>query len=588
MSENNNESEKENVFSSQNISAIDEKNSANQEEQNNDNNSVSQEKQNDDNNKDFISNNNSETEKNNSNNQKISEKNITETGPTKLMVMLIPKVNKSLPLPLNALYFFIELFAYENNMKQLTDENNDLVFYLMDIDWLLEYKKYYNYKCIEFIIKQELIEDKTFITKLNSIINTNVPYKLDEDFKLINKFNNIIINPEKTEKKFGEYKRSWGGKGGGNDKIAPKKIKYDTIAVNKNIVSDKLDILEDFSYYPKCVLINERLRNILYLEYKDIKFYKFQKGEIAICGEFVFIRLTNKIVEVCSIEKINLLLTPLYILYYNDVSNVPFWQNVLYENTNFQEVYLLKRIHKDNKHIQFMLDPYNKEYIGYVINLNVKYGGEKIDDIFSSSDENYIVPDDAEIQQAVEIISKYNLDGLYKNEIMEEEKNSDDEKDNEFLLRMANIRKKKEEELYNRKKKLIDNINKKKKEEPKKEETPKKEKTVSSLEFNGEVIGFVQGGESEVEKNGDGYLKPIYGDDSLSNGASMNMFKNEDKDLKENMEKILEKNSEMNDETNDHNLYYANTQNNENLLYNENDDLNKTIDNKEKCKCFIF
>ena len=46
-------------------------------------------------------------------------------GP-KLMIMVIPKTNKDLPLPLNTLYFFLELFSYENGLKQLTDQDNKL------------------------------------------------------------------------------------------------------------------------------------------------------------------------------------------------------------------------------------------------------------------------------------------------------------------------------------------------------------------------------------------------------------------------------------------------------------------------------
>ena len=90
-----------------------------------------------------------------------SVKSISEI-PKKLIIMLIPKTNKDLSMPLNTLYFFIELFGYENNIKKLTDEDNNLVFYLMNINWLDELKTYYNYKCIEFIINRELKKDKNF------------------------------------------------------------------------------------------------------------------------------------------------------------------------------------------------------------------------------------------------------------------------------------------------------------------------------------------------------------------------------------------------------------------------------------------
>ncbi len=80
-----------------------------------------------------------------------SEKTELNNEPKKLIVMLIPKVKKDLPLPLNTLFFFIELYSYENSLKKITDDNNKLVFYLMNINWLDEFKTYYNYKCIEYI-----------------------------------------------------------------------------------------------------------------------------------------------------------------------------------------------------------------------------------------------------------------------------------------------------------------------------------------------------------------------------------------------------------------------------------------------------
>ena len=105
------------------------------------------------------------------------------------------------------------------------------------------------------------------------------------------------------------------------------------------------------------------MRNILYVEYKYLKFSQFQKGDITLVGDKVFIKLSNRIIEVCSFSYKNLIITPLYILYYFDISFVPFWENVLYKK-DFKKDYLLKRIDLDNKHIQCMLDPYNKEYIG--------------------------------------------------------------------------------------------------------------------------------------------------------------------------------------------------------------------------------
>ena len=69
---------------------------------------------------------------------------------------------------------------------------------------------------------------------------------MHEDFKLINKFNNIIINPNKIKKKFVDKE----------ELFSPKKVEYDIIHINKNIASSQLDFLEYFTYYPKCVLIN--------------------------------------------------------------------------------------------------------------------------------------------------------------------------------------------------------------------------------------------------------------------------------------------------------------------------------------------
>ena len=290
---------------------------------------------------------------------KKSKKTELKDEPKKLIVMLIPKVKKDLPLPLNTLFFFIELYSYENSLKKITDDNNKLVFYLMNINWLEEFKTYYNYKCIEYIIHKELKEDKNFVNRINNIIDNQNPAIYYEDYKLINKFNNIIINPKKR-KKFSEKE----------EEFMPMKVEYDATRINKNISSNKLDMIEFFKYFPKCVLINEKMRNILYIEYKYLKFSQFQKGDIAIIGKIIFIKLSNRIIEVCSFSHKNLIITPLYILYYFDISFVPFWENVLYKK-DFHDDYLLKRIDKDDKHIQCMLDPYNKEYIGYCINLSI-------------------------------------------------------------------------------------------------------------------------------------------------------------------------------------------------------------------------
>ena len=182
-----------------------------------------------------------------------SEKTELKEEPQKLVVMLIPKMKKELPLPLNTLFFFIELYSYENNLKKITDDNNNLVFYLMNIDWLEEFKSYYNYKCIEYIIHRELKVNKHFVNKIDNLINNSNPSIYYEDYKLVNKFNNIIINPKKR-KKFGDKEEDF----------MPTKFQYDINKINKNIVSKKLERLESFKYFPKCVLINEKMRNVLY------------------------------------------------------------------------------------------------------------------------------------------------------------------------------------------------------------------------------------------------------------------------------------------------------------------------------------
>ena len=106
---------------------------------------------------------------------KKSEKTELKEHPKKLIVMLIPKFKKELPLPLNTLFFFIELYSYENSLKKITDDNNKLVFYLMNNNWLDEFKTYYNYKCIEYIIHKELRENRNFINRINNLIDNQNP-----------------------------------------------------------------------------------------------------------------------------------------------------------------------------------------------------------------------------------------------------------------------------------------------------------------------------------------------------------------------------------------------------------------------------
>ena len=433
----------------------------------------------------------------NSKNTEIKEE------PKKLLVMLIPKTKKDLPMPLNTLFFFIELFSYENAFKNITDDNNKLVFYLMNIDWLEEFKSYYNYKCIEYIINRELKLDKNFVSRINNLINNQSPAKYYEDFKLINKFNNIIINPKK-KKKFGEKESDF----------MPGKIEYDITKINKNITSSKLDMLEFFKYFPRCVLINEKMRNILYVEYKYLKFSQFQKGDITLVGDKAFIKLSNRIIEVCSFSYKNLIITPLYILYYFDISFVPFWENVLYKK-DFKKDYLMKRIDLDNRHIQCMLDPFNKEYIGYCINLKIPYGNEPINEY---DEERSVINDinNEELLKNIDYINKFNMEGFYKNKFEESNKknNEDDDSTNKFLLRMKLVREKKEKELKDIKQQYIETFNMY-------ENTEKSESDENEVaNVNGEIIGFVQG--DDLTKNGEGYLKSSKDSDYISSISEMN------------------------------------------------------------------
>lgn len=435
-----------------------------------------------------------------------SEKTEIKEQSKKLIVMLIPKVKKELPLPLNTLFFFIELYSYENNLKKITDDNNKLVFYLMSISWLDEFKTYYNYKCIEYIIHKELKEDKNFVNRIDNLINNQNPAIYYEDYKLINKFNNIVINPKKR-KKFSEKEEAF----------MPMKVEYDATRINTKISSNKLDLIEFFKYYPKCVLINEKMRNILYIEYKYLKFSQFQKGDITMIDQKIFIKLSNRIIEVCSFSQKNLIITPLYILYYFDISYVPFWENVLYKK-DFREDYLLKRIDKDDKHIKCMLDPLNKEYIGYCINLNIPYEGEPLkendEDNFSGN-----ALKDEELLKNIDIIKSYNLDGYYKNKFEEShKKNKDDDSYNDFLLRMKLLRGKKAKELMELKEQYINTFNMF-------GNTEKSESEKSAaVNINGEIIGFVQG--DDLTKNGEGFVKSSVESDYIS---SINEMQNRKK-----------------------------------------------------------
>ena len=129
--------------------------------------------------------------------------------------------------------------------------------------------------------------------------------------------------------------------------------------------------------------------------------------------------------------------------------------NVLYFKKDFKKDYLLKRIDLDNKHIQCMLDPYNKEYIGYCINLNIPYEGGPINDY---DEEKSVIADikDEELLNNIDIISKFNMDGYYKNKFEESmKKNSEDDSYNKFLLKMKLLREKKEKDLMEKQEQYI-------------------------------------------------------------------------------------------------------------------------------------
>ena len=509
--------------------------------------------------------------------EKINNNN-KERKMQKLMVMVIPKTAKELPLPLNTLYFFLELFSYENDLKQLTDEDNKLIFYLMNINWLNELKSFYNYKCIEFIIKKELKDNKNFLIRISDLLNTTNPSKLHEDFKLINKFNNIIINPNKIKKKFVDKE----------ELLSPKKVEYDIININKNIASSQLDFLEYFTYYPKCVLINEKMRNILYLEYKYLKFSQFQKGDITLVNDKIYIKLTNKIIEVCTFQKKNLIINPIYILYFFDISNVPFWENVLCGKKDFLNDYLLKRIHEDNKHIQCMLDPYNKEYIGYSINLAIPFDGKpikKYNFINENISENGIIPTEDELLNEVNLISKFNMKNYYKNKFEDnEKKNGPDDSENKFMLKMKLMREKKEEEILKKKKKYIETVNR--------FLNTKKSDESGFVNVNGEIIGFVQG--DNLTKNGEGFerntesdfLSDIDDNNSKANKKNKNINKTNPNNIKnENyMNKIKEEDESENDYNGEILMEKYRDKFNENDSNNSQN--NKNEEEKKDCKIF--
>ena len=147
-----------------------------------------------------------------------------------------------------------------------------------------------------------------------------------------------------------------------------------------------------------------------------------------------------------------------------------------------------------------MLDPFNKEYIGYAINLNIPYKGEKIKEyaFINENISNYEkIPNEEELKNNIDIISKFNLEGFYKNKFEEnEKKNKEDDTVNQFMLKMKYIRKKKEEEIFNKKKKYIETLNK---------FNQTKKTNDSIVNVNGEIIGFVQG--DDLTKNGEGFIK---------------------------------------------------------------------------------
>ena len=138
-------------ISSENEEKKSEEDESNEEEDRSNNNSKNNDFKNE---MIFYENNNDNNMVLNKEKKEINDNDNNKGKKQKLMVMVIPKINKDLPLPLNTLYFFLELFGYENSLKEVTDEDNKLVFYLLNINWLNELKTYYNYKCIEFIIKK--------------------------------------------------------------------------------------------------------------------------------------------------------------------------------------------------------------------------------------------------------------------------------------------------------------------------------------------------------------------------------------------------------------------------------------------------
>ena len=191
-----------------------------------------------------------------------------------------------------------------------------------------------------------------------------------------------------------------------------------------------------------------------------------------------------------------------------------------------------------------MFDPYNKEYIGYSINLNIPYGGEPIKEyeFLDNMSNNRNLPDDEEIQNAVDKISKFNLDGYYDNKFKETKKNKEEDTENKFMQKMKIMRKQKEGEAKKKKKKYIETMNK-----FLKTNKTESEKTVNSfVNVNGEIIGFVQG--DEVSKNGEGYVRDSISSEILSNYEIGDEYKYNNENNEKSINKIREEEEEENEE----------------------------------------
>ena len=253
------------------------------------------------------------------------------------------------PIKNDILYALILIYYYEKELALNTKKElvffQSKIYYLIDPNWIINFKKSYNYQTISQILKSINISitDKNFESKISSIKNYISKY----DFNLENfeKSDNLLVNISASQRKY------------------------------NNLI-----------YYPFCYIIDFKIMNI-------IKNYVFKGNKLNINGHKVFaknnsiyLNVSNNIMH-GNLDR-NFIFIADYILFFSS-SEFYFNEKNLLLQYSFFDYLKYKNIEENGSNILPLKDE-NNDTIGKIMLVPKNQATNKSFDVISASKKKFI------------------------------------------------------------------------------------------------------------------------------------------------------------------------------------------------------